>query len=79
MWTMVREEDMLPISFEEEAIKESHGPTERKLPGEDIPQAVRCPLCGEVVRGFALDDLSYNLAKHVSFVHDLKVKWMGKG
>jgi len=78
-WTEVREEDLSPLSFEDEAIKEWHGPVERRLPGEDVPQAVRCPFCGEMVRGFALDDLSYNLAKHVSLVHDLRVKWMGKG
>lgn len=78
-WTMVRDEDLSPLSYEDEAIREAHGPVERRLPGEDVPQAVRCPFCGEMVRGFAFDDFSYNLAKHVNFVHDVKVKWMGKG
>jgi hypothetical protein len=78
-WTRVREEDLSPLSYEEEAIKEAHGPVEDRLSGEDVPQAVRCPFCGEMVRGYAIDDLSYNLAKHVNFTHALKVKWMGKG
>jgi hypothetical protein len=78
-WTRVREEDLSPLSYEDEAIKESHGPVEKRLPGEDFPQAVRCPLCGEMVRGYALDDFSYNLAKHVNFIHAIQVKWMGKG
>jgi uncharacterized C2H2 Zn-finger protein len=78
-WTEVREEDLSPLSFEDEAIKESHGPVERRLPGEDVPQAVRCPFCGEMVRGFAFDDFSYNLAKHVNFAHQIKVRWSGKG
>jgi uncharacterized C2H2 Zn-finger protein len=78
-WTEVREEDLDPLPFEEEAIKEWHGPLERRLPGEDVPQAVRCPFCGEMVRGFALDDFSYKLAKHVNFAHQIVVKWTGKG
>jgi hypothetical protein len=78
-WTVVREEDLSPLSYQDEAIKESHGPVEDRLPGEDVPQAVRCPFCGEMVRGFAFDDFSYNLAKHVNFTHALKVKWAGKG
>ena len=78
-WSRIREEDESSLSFEDEAIKESHGPVERRLPGEDVPQAVRCPFCGDVVRGYAFDDFSYNLAKHVNLTHAIKVKWMGKG
>jgi hypothetical protein len=78
-WDKVREEDLRLESYSDEAIAESHEPAERRLPGEDVPQAVQCPFCGEVIRGYAFDDFSYRLAFHVNTDHGIKVKWAGKG
>lgn len=67
-----------PLPYPEEAIREWHSPEERPA-GEDVAESVRCPVCGRAVKGYAQDDLSYNLAWHFSTDHGVKVKLLGKG
>jgi cytochrome c-type biogenesis protein CcmH/NrfF len=74
----ITDEDLANYTYAEKSIIESHRPPEERYPGEDIPESVRCPFCREVVRGYASDDFSYNLAMHVRG-HGIKVKLMGKG
>lgn len=78
-WSESSCEPPSPLSYPQEAIREWHGPPEDRAPGEAIRLSVRCPICGSAVRGFAEDDLSYNLAWHFSTDHGIKVKLLGKG
>ncbi|WP_019177336.1 hypothetical protein [Methanomassiliicoccus luminyensis] len=75
----VHEEGLSPLPYSQRAIQEWHGSPEERPPGEDVPESVRCPVCGSSVRGYAADDLSYNLAAHFSRDHNIKVKLLGKG
>jgi endogenous inhibitor of DNA gyrase (YacG/DUF329 family) len=44
------------------------GPT---IPGEDVAQSIRCPVCGETVLGHDINDLSFYLEKHMKQEHKL--------
>lgn len=72
-------ETLSSLPYPQEAVREWHGSPDERPPGEDIPQSVRCPVCGSSIRGYAQDDLSYNLAWHFRTDHGIKVKLLGKG
>ena len=78
-WDRLPQEGPSPLPYPQEAIREWHQAPGNRLPGEDVPQSVLCPICGSAVRGYAADDLSYNLAWHFTRDHDIKVKLLGKG
>jgi ribosomal protein S27E len=42
------------------------------VPGEDVAQSVRCPVCGETLLGHDLNDLTFYLEKHLREAHRLK-------
>lgn len=71
--------ELADLPYGERRVKEAHRPEGQVLPGEDVMESVRCPLCGQTVFGHAFDDLSYNLAKHLNFDHAVKVSTLGKG
>lgn len=78
-WSEAARGEPSPLPYPQEAIREWHGALEDRPEGEDIPQSVRCPICGSAVRGYAQDDLSYKLAWHFSVDHGIKIKLLGKG
>ncbi len=44
------------------------GPT---IPGEDVAQSIRCPVCGETILGHDINDLTFYLEKHMKQEHDV--------
>jgi len=44
------------------------GPT---IPGEDVAQSIRCPVCGETILGHDLNDLTFYLEKHMKQEHNI--------
>ena len=42
------------------------------IPGEDVAQSIRCPVCGETVLGHDVNDLTFYLVRHMRQEHDVK-------
>lgn len=71
--------ELASLTYGERQVIEPHREEGQVFPGEDVMESVRCPVCGRVLLGHAEDDLSYNLARHLNFTHEVDVSWAGKG
>ncbi len=66
-------------TYSRERVIEWHANPAERMPGEDVMESVRCPICGETIYGNASDDLSYNLSDHMDKVHDVQREVLGRG
>jgi predicted small metal-binding protein len=41
------------------------------IPGEDVSQSIRCPMCGQTILGHDMNDLSFYLKEHMKQEHDI--------
>jgi predicted small metal-binding protein len=59
------------LPYSDELVREGDrkgGPT---IPGEDVAQSIRCPVCGETILGHDLNDLTFYLEKHMKQEHNI--------
>lgn len=59
------------LPYGDELVREGDKRGGPSIPGEDVPQSIRCPVCGETVLGHDINDLTFYLEKHMKQEHDV--------